>query len=90
MIAFIGFFSFAPPTFLLKKKSRQKKTKIERQNPFFAFFWFFSFSVGVGAFDDPKNRQNKRTLEDVGPYKGSLYPLDCFLLPLFFCSSFFF
>ena len=71
MIAFIGFFSFAPPTFLLKKKSRQKKIKIGRNNPLVCFLWFLFFSVGVGAFDNPKNRQNKRTAEDVGPYKGT-------------------
>ncbi len=25
--------------------------------------------VGVGAYDDPKERQHKRAVEDAGPYK---------------------
>ena len=49
-------FSFASPTFLLKKKSRQKKTNIGRNTPFFAFFWSFSFAK-------EKDERKKRTSE---------------------------
>ena len=55
--------------FLLKKKSRQKKIKIGRKNPLIDFIGFFSFSVGVDILGDPKNRQNKRTVEDACPYR---------------------
>ena len=78
-------FSFASPTFLLKKKSRQKKIKIGRKNPLLAFFVFFSSPVGVNDLGDPKkptkqtDRRGRRSLQGF-----SNNPLDCFLWFLFF------
>ena len=63
--------SHTPPTLLLKKKSRQKKIKIGRKNPPVCFLWFLFFPVGVDVLGDPINPPIKRTVEDVGPYKGT-------------------
>ena len=56
------------PTFLLKKKSMQKKTKLGRNAPFFAFFWSFSFAK-------EKDERKKRKSRTPVPRRRSAVPL---------------
>ena len=53
---------------------RDIKTCFMEGTPCLLSLGSFPSSVGVGAFDDPKNPTNKRTAEDVGPYKGFAIP----------------